>query len=294
MKKLSIMLLLAVLVSVPQRAAAEIERAGNIVSLRGKAVIERGEDSRFARVRDALAEQDTVLTRERSRVKMLFKNDSVLTLGARGKLVVRKYLYDPGAKRAESLYELADGKLRAVVGAGSFKVQTPTAYAAARGTVFVIWFDAAGNTTGIAVIEGGLEIRNIKHSADRMVILVAGQMSTITGNEGPSPPEPFSIDLWGSGSDGSPRGQDLKELADLGNDGGDITVTGVDDTIADIQQGHGGQDQDGHGQGGQGQGPPAGPEDPIVPPFVEPPIDQQPVPDNGQITAPITVRPVFP
>lgn len=281
MKMLSAIFLIAALAVLHPVSASAVEPAGNVVSLRGKAVIERGEDARFAKVRDALQEKDTVLTRERSRVKILFKNDSVLTLGPRGKLVVRQYLYDAETKRAESLYELADGKLRAIVGAGAFKVQTPTAYAAARGTVFVMWFDAAGNTTGIAVIEGGLEIRNIKHGADRMVILVAGQMSTITGNDGPSPPEPFSIDLWGSGSDTSPRGQDLKDLADLGNDGGDITVTDVDDTISEIQQGQGGQA--GQGQGGRG--------DTFVPPLIEPPIDQQPVPP---ITAPVTVRPVFP
>ncbi|MEK6743392.1 MAG: FecR family protein [Nitrospirota bacterium] len=274
--RLAIFLIAVLAVHHPGTAAA-IEHAGNVVSLRGKAVIEHGEGSRFMKVRDDVQEKDTVLTRERSRVKILFKNDSVLTLGPSGKLVVRQFLYNAAAKQAESLYELADGKLRAIVGAGAFKVQTPTAYAAARGTVFVMWFDAAGNTTGIAVIEGGLEIRNIKHGADRMVILVAGQMSTITGSDGPSPPEPFSIDLWGSGSDTSPRGHDLKELADLSDDGGDIGVTDVDDTIADIQQGQG-------GQGGQGQG------DPFVPPLIEPPIDQQPVPP---VKAPITVRPVF-
>jgi len=286
MKNVLPIFLIALLAVLHPRPAAAVEPAGNVVSLRGKAVIERGEDSRFAKVRDALEEKDTLLTRERSRVKVLFRNDSVLTLGPRGKLVVRQYLYNPSTKKAESLYELADGKLRAIVGAGAFKVQTPTAYAAARGTVFVVWFDAAGNTTVIAVIEGGLEIRNIKHGSDRMVILVAGQMSSITGNEGPSPPEPFSLDLWGSGSDTTLRGQGLKELADLVDDGGDLTVTGVDDTITDIQQGQGGQNGQGGqgGQNGQGQG------DPFVPPIIEPPIDQQPVPP---ITAPITVRPVF-
>lgn len=285
MKK-AIMLLLPVLLSLLPAAAAAADIAGNVVSLRGKAVVERREKMRYARVRDTVQEQDTLYTRERSRLKVLFRNDSVLTLGANGKLVVRQYLYDAGTKRAESLYELADGKLRAIVGSGAFKVQTPTAYAAARGTVFVMWYDAAGNTTGIAVLEGGVEIRNIRHGADRMVILTAGQMSTITGNDGPSPPEPFSIDVWGSGADTTPRGQLMQELADLGNDeGGDISVDDVDDTITDIQQGQGDQ-----GQGnGNGVLPPQ--IDPIVPPVIEPPIDQQPVPP---VNAPITIRPVFP
>jgi len=287
MKRTTTILLCAVaatFLAVPGLAA---DPAGNVISLRGKAVIERGEAARYARLRDTVQEQDILLTRERSRLKVLFRNDSVLTLGAKGKLVVRQYLYDAGTKKAESIYELADGKLRAVVGAGTFKVQTPTAYAAARGTVFVMWYDAAGNMTGIAVIEGGLEIRNIKHGADRMVILVAGQMSTITGNEGPSPPQPFSIDLWGS--DTTVHGQNLRELAELGDNSGDVPVEDAGDTLTGIQQGQGGGG--GQGQpGGPGQpGQPGG--DPFNPPLIEPPIDQQPV---LPVLAPITVQPVFP
>lgn len=283
MKRALTILLFIAAAAIPA-AGTGAEPAGNVISLRGKAVIERGEKERYARVRDAVQERDTLFTRERSRLKILFKNDSVLTLGANGKLVVKQYLYNDANKKAESLYELADGKLRAVVGAGPFKVQTPTAYAAARGTVFVMWYDAAGNTTGIAVIEGGLEIRNIKHGADRMVILVAGQMSTITGNDGPSPPEPFSIDLWGSGTDATPRGQNMRELVDLADSGGDVPIEDVNDTLSGINQGQGGGGGQG-GQGGQGQpGLPGG--DPLVPP-----IDQQPV---LPVAAPITVRPVFP
>ena len=286
MKRMLTIVLVAAAALIPA-AGAGAEPAGSVISLRGKALIERGEKERYAKVRDAVQERDTVLTRDRSRLKILFRNDSVLTLGANGKLIVKQYLHNDATRKAESLYELADGKLRAVVGAGPFKVQTPTAYAAARGTVFVMWYDAAGNTTGIAVIEGGLEIRNIKHGADRMVILVAGQMSTITGNDGPSPPEPFSIDLWGSGADTTPRGQNMRELVDLVDNGGDIPVEDVNDTIADINQGQGGGQG---GQGGQGQpGLPGG--DPFIPPIIEPPIDQQPV---LPVVAPITVRPVFP
>ena len=263
--------------------AMAAENAGNVVTLRGKAALERGERTSALKVRAELQKDDLVKTRERSRLKMLFRNDSILTLGSSSKLVIKEYLYDAGARRAESVFELADGKMRAIVGTGVFKVLTPTAYAAARGTLFAIWYDAATNTTGIAVIEGGVEIRNIRHSAERGIILTAGQMSLITGNDGPSPPEPFSLDLWSSGAAGSHWQEILQELADLGDTGNEETIEPVDPDGLDLPP------------GGGGEGQPGGPEGPgggDLPPVIEPPIDQQPTPPP--VSVPIAVNPLFP
>ena len=255
--------------------------AGNVVLVRGTAAIVQGEQARPARTKDAVAESDTVTTGERSRLKLLFRNDSILTLGSKGRLVVRQYLESPEQKRTETAFELADGKLRAVVGSGSFRITTPTAYAAARGTVFVIWYDPATSTTGIAVIEGGLEIRNIRHGDDRAVILTAGQLSRITGSDGPTPPEPFSLDLWGGAA--APLDEVLYELAELGAQGNDEPIEGTDNLVDGLEGEGAGPGEEG-GPGGDGNG--------FTPPDIEPPIDLQPPPPP--VTAPITVRPVFP
>jgi hypothetical protein len=182
-------------------AAYAADKAGDVVYLKGSAVVERQEKKIKAVLRAPLQETDNVQTRELSRLKILFRNDSILTLGSNTKLVIKQYLYNPQSKRAESLYELADGKLKSVVGGGPFKVTTPTAFAAARGTVFFIWYDSAANTTWLAVTEGGAEFGNSNPNVPGKRIITAGHMSSISGNEPPTPPKPISF-----GPDEGPSG----------------------------------------------------------------------------------------
>jgi len=199
--------------------AFAIEKAGDVVSVRGKAIIERKAGKEDARVAAALQESDSVVTRDRSRVKMLFRDDSILTLGANSKLVIKKYLYSPGSKRAESIYELADGRLRSVVGGAGFKVTTPTAFAAARGTVFTVAYNMETGTTEITVVEGSVEVRNINAEVAGSQVVGAGQSTTVTGNKPPTPPKP--ADPKGAGV-----GDDKGELSGQVGQGGEDDVFG--------------------------------------------------------------------
>lgn len=178
-----------------------VDKAGDVVSVRGKAVIERPAGKIDARIKDALLESDSVVTRDKARVKMLFRDDSILTLGANSKLVIKKYLYSPEAKRAESIYELADGRLRSVVGGSGFKVTTPTAFAAARGTVFTVFYNMETGTTEITVLEGSVEVRNINAEIEGVQVVAAGQSTTVTGDKPPTPPTAADIQGGWTGSD---------------------------------------------------------------------------------------------
>lgn len=171
-------------------ASGAAEKAGDVVLVRGKAQIERPAGTIAARVRATLQESDSVTTRSRSRVKMLFRDDSILTIGSNSRLVIRKYLYDPANRKAESLYELADGKLRSVVGSSGFKVTTPTAFAAARGTLFTVAYNTETGTTEITVTEGSVEVRNVNDEVEGVQVVSAGESTSVTGNQPPTPPVP--------------------------------------------------------------------------------------------------------
>lgn len=181
--------------------AAAVEKAGDVVSVRGKAVIERKAGKVDAKVAAALQESDSVVTRDKARVKMLFRDDSILTLGANSKLVIKKYLYSPESKRAESIYELADGRLRSVVGSSGFKVTTPTAFAAARGTVFTVSYNMETGTTEITVVEGSVEVKNINAEVAGSQVVEAGQSTSVTGNNPPTKPVPANLQGAGIGDD---------------------------------------------------------------------------------------------
>jgi hypothetical protein len=193
MNLLRILILVAVaaLMAAPP-VSASADKAGDVVSLRGKAVITRETKGNIsAAPKTPLLESDQVVTLERSRLKMLFRDDSVLTLGANSKLIIRKYLYNPENKRHESIYELTDGKLRAVVGGKGFKVTTPTALAAARGTVFITWYDGGKTRTGVAVIEGSVLVQSNDDTVKGSLTLTAGQMVFVSAHQPPGKPVPI-------------------------------------------------------------------------------------------------------
>src|SRR4030042_5735445 len=107
---------------------------GTVVAIRGKAIIERDKKAIWAKVNDSVFFSDTISTMEASRAKMLFIEDSVLTLGEKSKVVIKEFVYSKD-KRGRSIFNLVDGKMRAIVGKTNFEVHTPTAVAAARGSM---------------------------------------------------------------------------------------------------------------------------------------------------------------
>lgn len=185
-------ILTALMLTLSVSTAFADERAGDIVSVRGNVFVERAKDIIKAEPKLGLREADSVATEDQSRAKLLFRDDSILTLGPKSRLIVKQYLYSPENKRAESVYELLDGKLRAVVGSPGFTVKTPTAFAAARGTIFLIWYDSATKSTGIAVIEGEVVVKNINASIGGEVRLGSGQVSTVAKDGSPVEPKPFT------------------------------------------------------------------------------------------------------
>ncbi len=181
------------LILVPPVLAASGKRAGDVVRVRGVVEV-TGPTRKVAAIpRLPLLEDDQMLTAAASRAKMLFRDDSVLTLGPESRLVIRQYLYNPAEKRADSIYELLDGSLRSVVGNASFRVVTPTAYAAARGTIFLVWYDRERKLTGVAVIEGEVEVGGVADGAGEILALTAGQMTLVGAGRPPESPVGFRL-----------------------------------------------------------------------------------------------------
>lgn len=212
-KRLALLFMALTMAAAPQAARAA-DKAGDVVYLRGRAEIERAAARIPAALKTELRESDSIVTKKRARVKMLFRDDSVLTLGEKSRLVIKQYLYSPENKRAESIYELADGKLRAVVGNAGFKVTTPTAFAAARGTVFITWYDAATDSTGVAVIEGSVSVGNADPSIGGTQVVTAGQMTLVPSHQPPQPTVPFNPQ--GQPDTGGP-GADLSDVGEGGS-----------------------------------------------------------------------------
>jgi hypothetical protein len=144
----------------PDLARAAGEAVSTMVAVKGQTVIERNKEERPARVKDGVLLIDTVSTREAARAKMLFIDDSVLTLGEKSKVIVKEYVYSKD-KGGKSVFNLLDGKMKAVVGKARFEVHTPTAVAAARGTVILIETGIRNGVpfTDVISLEGEVVVR---------------------------------------------------------------------------------------------------------------------------------------
>jgi hypothetical protein len=151
-------ILLFIVIGLSDFALAKDE-VGTMVAIRGKAIIERDKKAIWAKVNDSVFFSDTISTMEASRAKMLFIEDSVLTLGEKSKVVIKEFVYSKD-KRGRSIFNLIDGKMRAIVGKTNFEVHTPTAVAAARGSVVLAEVTIVDGkiVTTLICLEGEFEI----------------------------------------------------------------------------------------------------------------------------------------
>ncbi|MBF0606160.1 MAG: FecR family protein [Candidatus Magnetobacterium sp. LHC-1] len=169
--------------------ASGADDIGKVVALRGQAQIERNKQEIAAKVQDGILMIDTVATKEASRTKMLFIDDSVLTVGEKSKVVIKEFVYGKD-DRSKAVFNLLDGKMRTVVGRSNSEVQTPTLVAAARGTV--IYFetglqDSVPYTT-VLCLEGQVDVSSIDPTISGTVTVTPGMMATVLAGKAPPAP----------------------------------------------------------------------------------------------------------
>ncbi|MEW6418401.1 MAG: FecR family protein [Nitrospirota bacterium] len=162
---------------------------GTVVAVKGKTIIDRDKRTIEAKIKDSIFFNDMVSTLEASRAKMLFIDDSILTLGEKSKVVINEFIYSKD-KGGRSIINLIDGKMRSIVGKTKFEVHTPTAVAAARGTMilFEIGVKDGKKFTTIVCQEGETYVRSPYPGIVGSVTLGPGMMITVFDGEPlPSP-----------------------------------------------------------------------------------------------------------
>jgi hypothetical protein len=183
--RVSALFLIALCIMGSAANAAAKDDVGSVIALRGKALIERDLKNIEAKPKDAVLFKDTVSTLESSRAKILFIDDSVLSMAEKSKIIIREFLYSR-EKGGKSILNLIDGKMKAVVGKANFEVSTPTAVAAARGTVIFVESGIRADGKMVATLttwEGELFIMSPDPAIKDTVVLTAGMMITIVEGE---------------------------------------------------------------------------------------------------------------
>ncbi len=182
-------------------AAAQQPQVGVVSALEGRAeALHRGV-SDWATIAggDPVLMGDRLRTQPASRLKLLLRDDSVLTLGPASELSVdEQVVADSGGT---STMSVVSGAVRAVVPprygtpGAHFDVNTPTAVAGVRGTSFVVAYDLAAELTRVLGLSGVTWVRGRVEGASRREVEVRAGQITEVGRDGvPSKPRPVTSD----------------------------------------------------------------------------------------------------
>lgn len=159
--------------------------AGNVKDLRGSGNILREKQTMDARKNEPVFRADTVRTLDKSKMKLLFIDDSLLMIGENSKVLISVHLDKRGKT---NVFNLVDGAVNVIVGKSGLEIHTPTTVSTARGTSYVVWVENDGaQKTGVAVSEGRVEVRNKEETLAEKVVVPAGKMSFVEKGKIPTP-----------------------------------------------------------------------------------------------------------
>ena len=192
--------------------AAEIGKVSELVGLAD--VSRRAAPPVELKTGDVIQRQDIIRTKQASKLVVLMKDGSRLTLGENSRLVISDYVSEV---EPAGLLELTRGRLRAFVSdvfggrKDSFKVRTKTAVVGVQGTDFLV--AAQVDSTFVGVFSGVVGVWNADPLIEGRETLRAGQSTVVKKGQPPQPPR-----KWRDSGPGSGGEQDRRSGGDQGDD----------------------------------------------------------------------------
>ena len=144
----------------------EDQRIGTVLAVDGTATVQaaKATSSELLQFRAAIFQNDTVRTAANSKVKILLRDDAIMTLAENSQMQFTEFLLNPETQQRRTIVSLTLGKLRVVTarlfGAGSVtEVRTANTVAGVRGTTFIVIFIPPEETEVVA-LDGVVAVRN--------------------------------------------------------------------------------------------------------------------------------------
>jgi hypothetical protein len=175
------------------------EEVGTVAAVEGSAEIGRGDTWSAATPGTVVAVGDRLSTGQPGRMRVVFRDDSVLVLSENTTLVVDEQVFDPSG--SESIFNLLEGKLRSIVShyygtvGSSFEVHSPAAVAGVRGTEFVMTYDAASGASEVVGIRGAVTVHSMVDPTGPGLLVTANEATAIAPGAQPSPPRPVDPEI---------------------------------------------------------------------------------------------------
>jgi hypothetical protein len=175
------------ILGVPLAAQAADDQAavGVVDKVENEAKVVAGDTATAAIIGTPVHLRDELRTGPEGRVKVTFRDDTVLTLGEKASVVIDRYVYDPDKDAGETVLQATKGAFRFASGRikdlkqHKIAVSTPVADIGVRGTEF---WGGPLNKYGVLVLEGEITVSN---QAGSVTLSGTGQ-----GTDIPSPLDP--------------------------------------------------------------------------------------------------------
>ena len=169
---------------------------GQIVAYKGSAYVKRGYKKISIRVGTKLEKKDIVVTRNKTKLQIEFKDNTIITVGKNSKLKIDNYIFDDKHKEKSSFgISFIKGIFKSITGKigklnpEKFKLKTKTASIGIRGTRLIV--NAKDKSTFVACTNGNIVVASL-HDKKQIVNVDAGEFTTIQWNKAPTLPKEFT------------------------------------------------------------------------------------------------------
>ncbi len=184
------------------RCAVWAQEVGTIASLEGTAQIGRGGTWTAAALGAAVQQGDELRTAHPGRLRVVFQDDSVLSMSDGSRVVVDEQVFKPEQGQTRSVLRLLAGRISALVSeyyhqpGAAYQVRTATAVAGVRGTEFIVKYDALSDVTEVAGVSGQAEVFSLLDRTHHGVLVTAHEVTTVAAGQFPAAPKRLSDELF--------------------------------------------------------------------------------------------------
>jgi len=199
---LRVLLLVALLLAVSAAAAAAQEIVGSVAGLAGDVQIGRGGTWTPVEMGAGVALGDTVRTGHPGRVRIVFRDDSVLAVADDTEVRIDEQVFNPDAGSVSTLLRLLKGKVRSLVSdyykqyGASYQVETPVAIASVRGTEFVVTYDPGGAVTDVVGVNGRTAVHSVRDRVGHGVFVTTKELTQVFRGRYPTAPRKIGEALF--------------------------------------------------------------------------------------------------
>ena len=177
-------------------AGTQESAAGYISALRGEVyAISKGGVVRDLKIRDQVAIDDFIVTEEKGRVKIVFQDNTIVTLGEKSRIKLNDYRWSKAQDKGKFNINIDEGLFRIIGGKitktnpESFIAKTPAASIGIRGSTYA--GSVAGKRLSVFLESGkGIDVTNSKGS----VALLRPGLGTTVADAGTAPAAPRQFD----------------------------------------------------------------------------------------------------